>query len=316
MLFPVLLSIMINIDNNWYNCARGKDMVMLDFFIDIFIEAGADTLKLVPFLFLTYVLMEWLEHRTGSRTQAAIRRAGKAGPLLGGVIGVFPQCGFSAAASNLYSGGLITAGTLVAVFLSTSDEMLPIFISEAVPAGTILRILATKVVIGVICGFALDFLYHGILRRQIRYRNIHTMCESEHCKCEEGIFPSALRHTLQITVFLFLITILLEAVLEGLGEEALSGLLFDQPVIGELLAGLIGLIPNCASSVVITQLYLEQVIGTGPMMAGLLTNAGVGLLVLCRMNRKRVKQNLGIIAYVYLAGAAWGVLIDLLHITF
>ncbi|MCI5732115.1 MAG: arsenic efflux protein [Eubacterium sp.] len=289
---------------------------MLDFFVDIFIEAGTDTLKLVPFLFLTYVLMEWLEHRTGSRTQAAIRRAGKAGPLLGGVIGVFPQCGFSAAASNLYSGGLITAGTLVAVFLSTSDEMLPIFISEAVPAGTILRILATKVVIGVICGFALDFLYHGILRRQIRYRNIHTMCESEHCKCEEGIFPSALRHTLQITVFIFLITLLLEAVLEGLGEEALSGLLLDQPVIGELIAGLIGLVPNCASSVVITQLYLEQVIGAGPMMAGLLINAGVGILVLCRMNRRRVKQNLGIISYVYLAGVAWGILIDLLHITF
>ena len=289
---------------------------MLDFFVDIFIEAGTDTLKLVPFLFLTYVLMEWLEHRTGSRTQAAIRRAGKAGPLLGGVIGVFPQCGFSAAASNLYSGGLITAGTLVAVFLSTSDEMLPIFLSEAVPVGTILRILATKVVIGVICGFALDFLYHGILRRQIRYRNIHTMCESEHCKCEEGIFPSALRHTLQITGFIFLITLLLEAVLEGLGEEALSGLLLDQPVIGELIAGLIGLVPNCASSVVITQLYLEQVIGAGPMMAGLLINAGVGILVLCRMNRRRVKQNLGIIAYVYLAGVAWGILIDLLHITF
>ena len=289
---------------------------MLDFLIDIFTEAGVDTLKLVPFLFLTYVLMEWLEHRTGSRTQAAIRRAGKAGPLFGGVIGVFPQCGFSAAASNLYSGGLITAGTLVAVFLSTSDEMLPIFVSEAVPVGTILRILATKVVIGVICGFALDFLYHGILRRQIRYRNIHTMCESEHCKCEEGIFPSALRHTLQITVFIFLITLLLEAVLEGLGEEALSGLLLDQPVIGELFAGLIGLVPNCASSVVITQLYLEQVIGAGPMMAGLLTNAGVGILVLCRMNRRRVKQNLGIVAYVYLAGVTWGILIDLLHITF
>ena len=316
MLFLALLSIMVNIDDNWCHCAMGKDYVMFHFIFDILVEAGTDTLKLVPFLFLTYVLMEWLEHRTGSRTQAAIRRAGKAGPLLGGVIGVFPQCGFSAAASNLYSGGLITAGTLVAVFLSTSDEMLPIFISEAVPAGTILRILATKVVIGVICGFALDFLYHGILRRQIRYRNIHTMCESEHCKCEEGIFPSALRHTLQITGFIFLITLLLEAVLEGLGEEALSGLLLDQPVIGELIAGLIGLVPNCASSVVITQLYLAQVIGAGPMMAGLLINAGVGILVLCRMNRRRVKQNLGIIAYVYLAGVAWGILIDLLHITF
>lgn len=289
---------------------------MFHMIADIIVEAGIDTWKLVPFLFLTYVLMEWLEHRTGSRTQAAIRRAGKAGPFFGGVIGVFPQCGFSAAASNLYSGGLITAGTLVAVFLSTSDEMLPIFISEAVPMGTILKVLATKMMIGVICGFALDFLYHGILRREIRYRNIHTMCESEHCKCEEGILPSALRHTMQISVFIFLITLLLEAALEGFGEEALTGLVLDQPVLGELIAGLVGLIPNCASSVVITQLYLEQVIGAGPMMAGLLTNAGVGVLVLCRMNRKRVRQNLGIISYVYLAGVAWGIVIDLFHIMF
>lgn len=289
---------------------------MFHMIADFIVEAGIDTWKLVPFLFLTYVLMEWLEHRTGSRTQAAIRRAGKAGPFFGGVIGVFPQCGFSAAASNLYSGGLITAGTLVAVFLSTSDEMLPIFISEAVPMGTILKVLVTKMMIGVICGFALDFLYHGILRREIRYRNIHTMCESEHCKCEEGILPSALRHTMQISVFIFLITLLLEAALEGFGEEALTGLVLDQPVLGELIAGLVGLIPNCASSVVITQLYLEQVIGAGPMMAGLLTNAGVGVLVLCRMNRKRVRQNLGIISYVYLAGVAWGIVIDLFHITF
>lgn len=284
--------------------------------IEIIMETGIDTLKLVPFLFFTYVLMEWLEHRTGSRTQAAIRRAGKAGPLLGGLFGVFPQCGFSAAASNLYAGGLITAGTLAAVFLSTSDEMLPIFISEAVPAGTIAKILVVKMVIGIICGFALDLLYHGIMHRGIRYKNIHTMCESEHCKCEEGIFPSALRHTLHITLFIFFITLVMEIVMEGLGKEALSGFILDMPVVGELLAGLIGLIPNCASSVVITQLYLEQVIGAGPMMAGLLTNAGVGILILCRMNRRRIRQNLGIIAYVYLAGVTWGILIDLCNITF
>lgn len=174
-------------------------------FLDIFMEAGVDTLKLIPFLFLTYILMEWLEHRTGSHTQAAILRAGKAGPVFGGILGIVPQCGFSAAASNLYSGGLITAGALVAVFLSTSDEMLPIFISEAVPAWTIIKILAVKMVMGILFGFLLDFLYHSIWGRKMRYRNIHTMCESEHCKCDdEGIFFSALRHTIHITIFLFL----------------------------------------------------------------------------------------------------------------
>lgn len=289
---------------------------MFDILIEILIEACVDTIKLIPFLFLTYILMEWLEHRTGSRTQAVIRRAGKAGPLFGGVLGMFPQCGFSAAASNLYAGGLITAGTLAAVFLSTSDEMVPIFISEAVPAGTIVKILLTKMALGVISGFLLDFLYHGIMGREIRYKNIHTLCENEHCKCEEGIFLSAVRHTLRITGFIFLITLVLEGVIEGLGTEALSGLVLDMPVVGELIAGLIGLIPNCASSVVITELYLQQIIGAGPMMAGLLTNAGVGILILCRINRKRVKQNLGIIAYVYLAGVVWGILIDLCQITF
>lgn len=283
---------------------------------EIIMEAGIDTLKLVPFLFITYLLMEWLEHRTGSRTLAAIRRAGKAGPLFGGVLGIFPQCGFSAAAANLYAGGLITAGTLVAVFLSTSDEMLPIFVSEAVPIGTIVKILAAKMVIGILCGFVFDLLWHGVLRKEMRYKNIHTMCESEHCKCEEGIFVSTLRHTVQISVFIFLVTFVLEIILEGVGEEALSRLILDQPFIGECIAGLIGLIPNCASSVVITQLYLESVIGAGPMMAGLLTNAGVGILVLCRMNRRRIRHNLGIIAYVYLAGVAWGILIDLCHLSF
>lgn len=285
-------------------------------FIEILVETCVDTLKLVPFLFLTYVLLEWLEHRTGSRTQAVIRRAGKAGPLFGGVLGMFPQCGFSAAASNLYAGGLITAGTLVAVFLSTSDEMVPIFLSEAVPVGTIVKVLLTKMVLGVVSGFVLDILYHGVFRREIRYKNIHSMCESAHCKCEEGIFISAIRHTLQITGFIFLVTLILEGIIEALGTEALSGFVLDTPVAGELIAGVIGLIPNCASSVVITELYLEQIIGAGPMMAGLLTNAGVGILILCRMNRRSVKQNLGIIAFVYLAGVAWGILIDLCQITF
>lgn len=279
-------------------------------------DALFDTVKLLPFLFLTYLVMEWLEHKTGSRTQAAIRRAGKMGPFFGGVLGIFPQCGFSAAASNLYAGGLITAGTLVAVFLSTSDEMLPIFISEAVPVETIVKVLAIKMLLGIVSGFVLDFLYHRLLRKEIRYKNIHTICESEHCRCEEGILSSSIRHTMQITLFIFLITTALNILIDGIGEDRLSGLVLNIPIVGELIAGLIGLIPNCAASVVITQLYLEGIIGVGPMMTGLLAGAGVGVLLLCRMNHGRIKQNVGIVAYLYLASVAWGILIDFIGVNF
>lgn len=279
-------------------------------------DALLDTLKILPFLFLTYLIMEWLEHKTGSRTQAAIRRAGKMGPFFGGILGIFPQCGFSAAAANLYAGGLITAGTLVAVFLSTSDEMLPIFISEAVPVSIIMKVLAVKMLLGIISGFVLDFLYHRLLRREIRYKNIHTMCESEHCRCEEGIFSSAVRHTLHIILFIFLITIALNILIEGIGEDRLSGLVLNTPVAGELIAGLIGLVPNCAASVVITQLYLEGIIGAGPMMTGLLAGAGVGVLLLCRMNHGRMKQNIGIILFLYTSSVLWGILIDYIGVSF
>ncbi|MBO5487544.1 MAG: arsenic efflux protein [Eubacterium sp.] len=289
---------------------------MWDLIIDIFVDAVFDTIKLIPFLFLTYLVMEWLEHKTGSRTQATIRKAGKAGPLFGGIIGVFPQCGFSAAAANLFAGGLITAGTLAAVFLSTSDEMLPIFISEAVSPATIVKVLVTKMVLAIISGFVLDFLYHKLIRKEIRYKNIHTMCESEHCKCEEGILVSTIRHTLHITLFIFLITLALNLIIEGVGEEQLASLVQNVPVVGELVAGLVGLIPNCAASVVITELYVQGVIGSGPMMAGLLSSAGVGLLILFRINKKHPKQNLGILAYVYVVAVAWGILIDLLGIRF
>lgn len=300
---------------------------MTEQFLACLEDAFFDTIKLIPFLFVTYLAMEWLEHKTGSRTQAVIRKAGKLGPLFGGVLGIFPQCGFSAAAANLYAGGLITAGTLVAVFLSTSDEMLPIFISEAVPAGTVIKVLAAKLLLGMISGFVLDFLYHRILRKEIRYKNIHTMCESEHCRCEEGVLSSAVRHTLQITIFIFLITLVLNLLIEGIGEERLSGLVLNTPVVGELIAGLIGMIPNCAASVVITQLYLQGVIGAGPMMTGLLAGAGVGVLLLCRMNRghtkqqsvrsanSHVKQNTGIVAYLYLTSVFWGILIDMFGIS-
>lgn len=289
---------------------------MLHSIMHITEHAFLDSVKLIPFLFITYLAMEWLEHKTGLRTQAAIRRAGRTGPLIGGILGVFPQCGFSAAASNLYAGGLLTAGTLTAVFLSTSDEMLPIFISEAVPALSIIKILAVKVLLGVVSGFLLDFLYHGILKKEIRYKNIHNMCESEHCGCEESIWKSSLVHTVRIFVFILAVTFVLTAVIEGIGEERISEIVSGVPVAGEVIAGLVGLIPNCASSVVISQLYVEGVIGAGPMMTGLLANAGVGMLILFRTNKKHWKQNIGILAYVYTISVVWGLMIELFHISF
>lgn len=289
---------------------------MLHFLYDIGRDAFLDTIRLVPFLFFTYVVMEWLEHKTGSRTMAIIRKAGRAGPLCGGIAGVIPQCGFSTAAANLYSGGLITAGTLAAVFLSTSDEMLPIFLSEAIPLRTIIYILGIKMGLGIIGGFVLDFLYHRLIRKEIRYKNIHTMCESEHCKCEEGIFSSAIRHTVHITLFIFIVSILLGALLESAGADVIRGAVLEIPVAGELLAALIGMIPNCAASVFITELYVEGLIGIGPMMAGLLAGAGVGSLVLCRMNKRHPKQNAGILLFVYLISVFFGILLDMLPLSF
>lgn len=274
-----------------------------------------DSVKLLPFLFITYFLMEELEHHTGSKTQSRIRNAGKFGPLWGGLLGMMPQCGFSAAASSLYAGRVITVGTLLAVFLSTSDEMLPIFISAAVPAVTIAKILAAKVVIAVVSGFVVEAVYVNLLKKKEKDMDIHIVCEEEHCKCEDGALKSACKHTVKIFVYILLITFVLTLGIEIIGEENLAVVFQNMPVVGELIAALVGLIPNCASSVVITELYLSGIIGTGAMMSGLLVNAGVGLLILFRLNRDW-KQNAGIVAALYALGVFWGVLIEFAGIIF
>ena len=259
--------------------------------IDVFLDAFLDTIKLIPFLFLTYFLMEYLEHRTKAATQQMVRKAGRFGPLIGGMAGAFPQCGFSAAASGFYAGGVISVGTLLAIFLSTSDEMLPIFLSESVAAGTIFKILGLKVVIGAVSGFAIDFLWRLGSRKRAEYReqhhqhqehhekDIHDLCEHEHCHCEEGsILKSALIHTAQITVFIFLVSAGIGFLVETVGQETIGSFIVNQPVLGVFLAALIGMIPNCAASVIITQMYLGGILGTGQMLAGLLAGAGVGVL--------------------------------------
>ncbi len=277
-------------------------------------HAALDTLKLLPFLFLTYLLMEILEQKAGDKAEAAVRRAGKWGPLMGGALGAVPQCGFSAAASSFYAGRVLTVGTLLAVFLSTSDEMVPIMLSGIANGKadvlTLVWILLGKVVLGAITGFIVDLLW-----RRKDTVDIHLICEQEHCDCEDGPLKSAIKHTLKIALYLIVIGFAINLAIELLGEDALAALFTDLPVVGVLIAALIGMIPNCAASVTVTQLFLDGVISTGAMMAGLLTGAGVGLLVLFRLNR-RPKENLLIMGILFGSGVLWGLLIDLLGIVF
>lgn len=282
---------------------------------DVILDTLLDSVKLIPFLFLTYLAMEYLEHKTAGKLQATIKKGGRLGPLFGGVLGAVPQCGFSAAASNLYAGRVITLGTLIAIYLSTSDEMLPILISEADTVGmsAIFKILALKAGIGILAGFVIDLL---VRPKKEEHDHIHEMCEHEHCHCGGGtsIVKSALVHTGRITLFLVLISFALNTVLFFLGEDVLKTLILNKPVIGELLAGLVGLIPNCASSVVLTQLYLEGAMSFAACMSGLLVGAGVGILVLFRANQDR-KETVKIVLLLYGIGVAVGILMELVHFT-
>lgn len=262
-----------------------------------------DSLFVILILFLTYLTMEYLEHSAGGKIQLLMRRAGRLGPVVGALAGVVPQCGFSAAASNLYAGRIVTMGTLLAVYLSTSDEMLPVMISAHAPVGMIGGILLVKVLVGMAAGLLIDLLCG---KHQEEHSHIHEICEQEHCGCEKGIFRSALSHTMQVGIFLLLISFVLNLVLEILGEDVLAGFLLNRPIAGPLVAGLVGFIPNCAASVAITELYLEGLIGVGSLLSGLLVGAGVGLLVLFRVNHKR-SENCKIAGILYAVGVLVGI---------
>lgn len=283
--------------------------------LEIILDTLSDSIKLLPFLFLTYLAMEYMEHKAGEKMQSVIRRSGKCGPFIGGILGVFPQCGFSAAASNLYAGRIITIGTLMSIYLSTSDEMLPIFISENVGIGIILKVLGAKVLIAVIAGILIDAVCNRFFIKGERKPEIEHLCEQHHCHCEDGIAKSALRHTLEIFLYLLAVSFVLNALIAVIGEDFLENLLLDKMLVGEVLAGIVGLIPNCAASVIITQLYLKGILSAGAMMSGLLVGAGVGILVLLRVN-DRPKENAIIISMLYLTGVGAGIIVELLGITF
>lgn len=280
--------------------------------LDVTFDTLIDVVKLVPFLFLTYFAMEYIEHRMRSKTQQTIAKAGKLGPLFGGALGILPQCGFSAAASNLYAGRVISLGTLIAIYLSTSDEMLPIFISEGVDLIFIVKVLSLKLVIGMVSGFIIDLFYQKHKGQEI---DIAKMCEHDHCHCEKSILTSALKHTLQITFFLLIITFVLNSIIYLIGENSLQSVILNRPMLAPILAGVVGLIPNCASSVIITQLYLNGMIGFGAMMSGLLVGAGVGLLVLFRANHN-FKENVKIVIVLYMIGIVCGLIMEGIGISF
>lgn len=358
----------------------------MDLLIDILLDAGKDTLSLVPFLLVTYLALETLEHVAGDRVNGAIKRAGATGPVVGSLLGMVPQCGFSAMAATLYAGRVVTLGTLVAVFLSTSDEMLPLLLAEQVPVQTMAMLLASKALIALVTGFIVDAAIRG-LRRNARAHaairrtvlgtaanpahvncahddhtggdiidevaeagvsadHIHELCERDHCGCDEdedehehghghdyghegeyehhdghghshshegtpvlSIIRSAISHTVQVSVFIFLVTLILVAVLETFGESAIEQFLRGNETLAVLGSALVGLIPNCSASVVITQLYLEGALPLAPMLAGTLISAGVGYLVLFRTNRS-ARENAVFLIMMYVIGAGWGLILS------
>ena len=282
--------------------------------LDAFLDALVDSAKLIPILFLTYLLMEYLEDRIEEKTKNRLKQAGHTGPIWGAMLGAIPQCGFSAGASSLFAGRVITMGTLIAIYLSTSDEMLPILISEEVNPLVIIKILVMKMVIGLVAGLAIDFVYIRVLKKKEQEVDIHHFCEHEHCSCGHGILKPAIKHTLQITAFILVISFALNVIVEGIGLERIGESVLNKPIIGEILAGFIGLIPNCGASVAITSLYLNGVMSFGTMMSGLLVGAGVGVMVLIKVNEDK-KQNAVIIMLLYAIGVVAGILINMLGIT-
>lgn len=277
---------------------------------DVISDTLIDGIRILPFLFLAYLAMECLEHWTGGRMQAVVRKSGKAGPAIGGILGVFPQCGFSAAAANLYAGRIITLGTLIAVFLSTSDEMLPIMISENVGFSMIGKILLVKVLFALAAGFLVDILYRKKDEPQIGH-----LCERQHCHCERGIWRSAFSHTWQIFLYIVVVSLALNYAIALIGEETLAAVVLNKPALSLFVSALVGMIPNCAPSVILTQLYLSGVLGAGALMAGLLSGSGVGYLVLLRVNEDR-KESLRIFGLLYACGVIGGAVIELLGVGF
>ena len=277
---------------------------------EIILDTLIDAMKLLPFLFITFLIMEYIEHKFSKKNKNKIVKAGKFGPLIGSLLGAVPQCGFSVMATNLYATRIITVGTVISIYLSTSDEMLPILISEHVALSIILKIVLIKIVIGMICGCIIDLIINK--KKEEKDYEIKNFCLEHHCDCEHGIFKSSVKHTFSILLFIILISFILNIGIEFIGEEGISKLFLKDTIFSPFLSSLIGLIPNCGASVVLTEIYLKGIISLSSVVAGLLTGSGVALLILFKVN-KNMKDNIKILLTIYLIGSLTGVIMNLIE---
>lgn len=276
--------------------------------IDIIQDTLIDTIKLLPFLFVTFLIIEMIEHKINNKK--IITKSKKLGPFFGSILGVIPQCGISASATNLYATRIISLGTLISVYLSTSDEMLPILLANKTNANTILKILGLKFLIGMISGFIIDLII-----RKKEQPKIESLCEHDHCNCNHNhsIIKSAIKHTISITLFIMIFSFIINIIFENLGESFLESLFMKNTIFSYFLSSLVGLIPNCGASILITELYINNTITLGSALSGLLTGTGIGLLILFKTN-KNIKENIKIMTIIYLIGILSGIIIDLVGV--
>lgn len=277
---------------------------------EVILDTIIDSLKLIPFLLVAFLIIELLEHKLNNKTKSIITKSKKIGPIIGSLLGVIPQCGFSVMATNLYITRIITLGTLISIYLSTSDEMLIIMISEKVEISLILKILLIKIFFGIIYGLIIDKI---INKNKKDKETNYELCDEEHCDCNHSILLSAIKHTLHITLFIFIITLIINTIFTLLGDNYLSKILLNNSILSPFITSLIGLIPNCAASVILTELYLNSTISLGALIGGLLTSSGSSLLVLIK-NNKNKKENLSIILLLYALGVLSGIIIELISL--
>lgn len=278
--------------------------------LDCLIDAILDTLKLIPFLFLTFIILEFIEHKLSNKSQKKLVKYKKAGPIIGGLLGGIPECGFSAMASSLFSSRVITMGTIIAIFLSTSDEMLPVMISEQVSPLLILKIIGFKIIIGILIGLIVDLIYKS--KTDKNHEHIHDLCDDEHCHCEkDGILKSSLKHTINTVLFVLIANLLINFAIYFIGEDTITKLLESKNILVYFASSLIGLIPNCAASILITEMYISNLIPIGVTISGLLTGSGIGILLLFKSN-KNIKENISILSIIYFVGIIVGILVDLI----
>lgn len=282
--------------------------------IHSFWHAFEDTLKIVPFLYIAFLIIEFIEHRLNKKNRTFLINSQKYGPFVGGILGMIPQCGFSALATNLFSSRLITTGTLIAVYLSTSDEMMMILLTGGMSFERVISIITLKASIAIIFGLLIDLFLRKKVSLEDKQVSIEEMCEHDDCHCHQNLFLASLKHTLSITLYIFTATFLINLLVHHLETATIAKVLLQGTIFSYFIISLIGLIPNCASSVMISELYLNNIISFGNMMGGLLTASGVGILILCRTN-KNFKQNISIILLIYIIGIIAGFIIDLIGLS-